>query len=148
MTLQQLKTQLDLIYGFDISTHLRKRKMVCARKVFINLAHNYGYTWSDITPVIDQKHDTCIYHKSTFSSIRAMDLHIYNNCIDYFNLPLQQYYSVSAIDQNPVVGKIVDELTKMGRKDVKYFNEKVFNPFIRNLRLEKSIMSNGSGEND
>lgn len=139
VSLEQIKAHLDVIYGFDIAEHSRNQSIVGARKVFINLAHRYGYAWKDISPIIEQKHDTCIYHTKTFSAIRAMDLHVYNSCIGMFNLPLQKYDSISSIDGNPTTNKIISNLTRMSRRDIKYFNDKIWVKYITDLAQEKSF---------
>lgn len=140
VSLKQIKGYLDAIYGFDIAQEKRDRSIVYARKVFINIAHRYGYSWIEMEPVIRQKHDTCIYHVKTFSAIKPMDLHVYNACVDALDLPVQKYNSVTSIDANTTTNKIVDELMKMSRKDIKYFHNKIWLKYLTNLAHEKSFI--------
>ena len=142
ITINLIKTHLDLVYGFDVLKKSRKRKIVYARKVLITILVDYGFTHAEIKKEYDWiKHDICIFHRNTFNQITPIDLRIYNKCVEYFQLPIQIYNSVNGIDKNPSTASMIDTLLGLSRKDIKYFDNKIFKPFIRNLKIEQSIMS-------
>lgn len=142
VTINLIKTHLDIVYGFDVLERCRKREVVYARKVLITILVDYGFTHAQIKKEYDWvKHDMCIFHRKTFNQIRPMDLKIYNGCVEYFQLPMPMYNSVNGIDKNATTASMIDILLGLSRKDIKYFNDKVFKPFIRDLKTEKSIMA-------
>ena len=143
MTLGELKYVLDQMYDFDISRRTRKREVVYAKKVFIQLARKYGYNWIDMKKFINLQHDNCIFHYKSFGDIKPMDLEKYNAAIDYFNLPMMKYPSVSAINGSPLFDNISYKISGLGRRDMKYFNEKVLEPFLKKLANEEKIRNIG-----
>ena len=110
----QIKSFLDTRYFFDVLTKRRKKEIVMARKVFVVLCLKYGYSHKQIREKTWVTHTMCIHNSNTFDQIRPIDLEIYNECIDFFNLPIQKYSSVNGI----------------------------FKPFIDNLELERKIIKN------
>tara|TARA_R110002049_G_scaffold231127_2_gene403411 strand:+ start:13112 stop:13570 length:459 start_codon:yes stop_codon:yes gene_type:complete len=139
MTLEELKYVLDQMYDFDIGRKTRKREVVYAKKVFIKLAKEYGYNWIDMKKFVNLQHDNCIFHYKSFGDIKPMDLEKYNAAIDYFNLPMMKYPTVSAINGSPLFDNIVYQLSGLGRRDMKYFNDKVLIPFFKKLDNEEKI---------
>jgi|TARA_R110002050_G_scaffold233071_1_gene368831 hypothetical protein len=139
VSISKIKAFLDSMYGFDVLKKGRKREVVYARKVLISILVDYGYTHKEINHVYNVPHDMCIFHRKTFNQIRPIDLDRYNACIEYYQLPVTIYNSVNAIDKDPSVVKMIDKILGLGRRDFKYFDNKIFKPFIRNLELEKSI---------
>jgi len=144
MSLEELKFVLNQMYEFDISRKTRKREVVYAKKVFIQLAKRYGWQWKDIVPILGISHDNCIFHFNSFGCIRPMDLHHFNSCIDYFNIPLKKIPSVDSIDGNPRLEKVIDKVNSLSRKDLKYFDENVLNSFLKKLSFEKLVMESKS----
>ena len=137
MTLQELKEFLDGSYQMDISKKIRKRKYVYAKKVFIQLAKNYGYNWVNIEDVIGQPHDLLIYHYNTFSSIFPVDLDAYNSAIKNFQLPIEEIPSMSWYINGRLVQEIVNKLGSLNQKDLKYFDLNVLDKFLMSVKQEK-----------
>ncbi|MFT5875741.1 MAG: hypothetical protein ACI8WT_004737 [Clostridium sp.] len=145
MTLEELKFFLDKMYGFDLSIKTKKREKVYAKRVFINLAYNYGYEVQDIHPLMKLKHPVIKHHRSNFGTIMPIDLDMYNKCIDYFDLPMDKIPNVISISGDPRFSKIILKLKELNRADLKYFDEKWISVFIEKLAYEKSL---GLGEKE
>jgi hypothetical protein len=139
MTLEELKYVLDQMYDFDIGRKTRKRQVVYAKKVFIKLAKEYGFDWIQMKKFVNLQHDNCIFHYKSFGDIKLMDLEKYNACIDYFNLPMMKYPTVSAINGSPLFDEITYKISGLGRRDMKYFKEKVLDTFLKKLEQEEKI---------
>jgi len=140
MTLDELKYVLDQMYGYDITRKTRVRERAYAKKVFITLAKDFGFRWKDIVKVIGQKHDVCIWHHKTFGDIKPMDLMMYNACIDYFNLTMTKIPNVQAINGNPVLDKVLYQIKSLSLKDLKYFDSKLLDIFLKKLKHESSLV--------
>ena len=136
---RELKYALDELYGFNIARKSRKSELVYAKKVFITLMKDYGYRWKHMVDVIGLSHDNCIFHYKTFGDIKPIDLSIYNTCIDVFELPMIKYPSVSSINGNPLTDEVILKMKGLGFRDLKYFNEKLLDPFLFKLEEEKQL---------
>jgi len=139
MELSELKYVLDKMYGFDISRKTRIRSTVYAKKVFIQLAKNFGYGWTEMKPFVALTHDNCIFHYKSFGDIKTEDLVIYNACIDYFNLPMEKIPAVESINESTLLRNVIFKIKGLGRKDLKYFDKKVLDVFLAKLKYEKEI---------
>lgn len=139
MELEELKNVLDIMYGFDIGERTRTRSVVYAKKVYIQLARTFGYDWVDMKNLIQLSHDNCIFHYKSFGDIKPKDLQIYNGCIDYFKLPMKKYQSVESINGSPLFDSICDKISGLGRRDMKYLDDKLLTVFFKKLDQEKKL---------
>tara|TARA_R110000796_G_scaffold146955_3_gene263701 strand:- start:5628 stop:6065 length:438 start_codon:yes stop_codon:yes gene_type:complete len=126
---------LNQLYGFDISRKCKTDHIVQAKKVFVQLCWKYGHRLCNYVPVINITHAACIHHQKSFHLIRPVDLHHYNTCIEYFNLPLQTYPSLFALRESNELNAILIKLKELNRQELidfkrlkldKYFKEKEF----------------------
>tara|TARA_R110002049_G_scaffold245028_4_gene418888 strand:- start:629 stop:1069 length:441 start_codon:yes stop_codon:yes gene_type:complete len=144
MSLKELLSFLNEKYEMNIlNTKTRKRKVVYARKIAVNIALSYGYQIVDITNEWGVSHCKQIYYRNTFSEINPIDLHHYNLAIDEFKLPMKKIPNLRAIDGNPMLDEMIDEISKLGFKDLKFFKNKVFDKFKKNLAYEKEVTDLG-----
>ena len=143
MTLEELVHVMNQMYDVDVLSKTRKRNIVYARKTMVNLALNYGYQLCDITEKWGLPHDLQLNYKKTFSDVTPRDLHHYNACIDFFNLPLEKIPNVRAIDGNPFLDVLIDDITTLPVKDLKFFKKKIYDPFKKRLEFERKVMDSG-----
>ena len=134
-TIQEIKDSLDSMYGFDILTPSRLRKYAYARKIFTTLLSNYGHTNEAITSEIGIKHHLIIYNRNTIDTIAKIDMTYYNKCIDELSLDIKKITSLKSLSANPIADDIHEQLQKLSRKDLLYFRNQVFKPFVNELKF-------------
>lgn len=142
MTLEELNYVLKTMYGFDMWKKGRKRNYVYARKVYCQLAHKMGYGPTSIMRSINDtsfKHDIVLHHVKTFNVINEIDLYHYNACIDYFNLPINKINSINELIYGEELSEVVKDLSKLNKKDLKYFKEQWIPKFKKKLEMEKRL---------
>lgn len=143
MKLRNLRFFIESIYEINIAKRSRSRNYVYARKVFIRLAKDFGYGWRHMKEHTDCSHDTCIFHYNTFDSVRPTDLKVYNDAIDYFELPMNKIHSVRELSPTRVRDAVNAKINSLNAEDFKYFKANVFDTFISRLELEKKFKDQG-----
>lgn len=142
MKLEELNYVLKTMYGFDMWKKGRKRAHVYARKVYCRLAHEMGYGPTEIMRSINNpafKHDTVLYHVKSFNVVNPIDLYNYNACIDYFNLPIIKVGSINELIYGEELAEVIKDLSKLNRKDLKFFKEEWIPKFKKKLEMEKRL---------
>lgn len=135
---------LDACYGYDIGRKTRKRNVVYAKKVFCQIATKYGgFTLDSIGKEIKLQHDNVLYHRDNFTVIAPIDLHHYNAAITYFNIPIPHITSINELLYGIDMAEIISDLTKLKVKDLREFRRTRIEPFLKQLRIEKSILNYG-----
>ena len=133
------------MYDFDISRECRTNHVVRAKKVFIQLCWKYGHRVGNYAPVINVTHANCIFHQKNFHSIFPIDLQMYNACIRYFNLPLEQYGNLFSLNESNEMNNIISQLRNLNKKELiefkrlkvdTYFKEREFEKEYRNVLVE------------
>ncbi len=143
MKLRNLRFFIESIYEINIAKRSRARNYVYARKVFIRLAKDFGYDWKHMKEHTDCAHDTCIFHYNTFNSVRPSDLKVYNNAIDYFELPMDKIHNVRELSPTRVRDAVNAKINSLNAEDFKYFKANVFDTFMDRLKLEKKFKDQG-----
>tara|TARA_R110000822_G_scaffold125716_7_gene260660 strand:- start:103 stop:534 length:432 start_codon:yes stop_codon:yes gene_type:complete len=139
-TVIEIKLVLDNLYGFDIMKPTRMRKYSYARKVLTVLASNYGHTNEEIFINLKIPHDLVIYNHKTIHNIKKIDMHMYNKCIDRLDLKMNKILTLKSLSDNQTADDINEKLRSLSRKDLMYFKSSVFEPFLKKIDFEKSII--------
>ncbi len=143
MKLRNLRFFIESIYEINIAKRSRARNHVYARKVFVRLAKDFGYGWRHMKEHIDCSHDICIFHYNTFDSVRPTDLKVYNDAIDYFELPMDKIHSIRELSPTRVRDAVNAKINSLNAEDFKYFKANIFDPFINRLEFEKKLKDQG-----
>ena len=144
MKLEELTYVLEQLYDFKLWDKGRKGDVVCARKVFCKLASDMGYGPTAMGRATGQPHDLMIYHKSTFHSVMPIDIHHYNACIDYFNLPLNKISNIRELLYGNEINKAIEQLRDLNSKELKDLINFVIPNYKKKLKWEKSIKEMGA----
>jgi len=147
MTLKELNYVLETMYGFKLWEKGRKRDVIYARKVFCQLAHKMGYGPTAMSRATGQPHDLMIYHRETFTSVLPVDIHHYNTCIDYFNLPLKKIEGINELVYGNEISEIIKKISTLGLKDLKHLKNVIIPNFKESIRFEKNIENMGRFNN-
>tara|TARA_R110002020_G_scaffold100855_5_gene238104 strand:- start:27550 stop:27951 length:402 start_codon:yes stop_codon:yes gene_type:complete len=130
------------MYDFKIWERGRKRDVIYARKVWCQLAHKMGFGPTAMMRAVNNnafKHDIMLHHKKTFSVVNTIDLHHYNACIDYFNLPVNKINSINELIYGAELTEVIKDLSELSRKDLKYFREDWIPKFKKKLEMEEKL---------
>lgn len=142
ISIHKIRDFIELSYGIDLKLRTRKRTYAYARKVFCRIGYELGFGQTELAQFIGIKeNDMVLYHSSTFHMIKPLDLMIYNKCIDKFNLPLQKYKTVRSISHNQRIDSIVYKLTSLSTKDLKFFENKVVDRFLKKVEEERAMLA-------
>lgn len=137
--IQEFKSKLDEMYGFDVLTNNRDRKYAFSRKILSKLLQDYGYSNKEIYLETGIRHHMLIYYKKTIHDITDNDVIVYNKIIDHFNINLKKISDARVLAENDMVETIADQMKCMSRKDLIYFNNNIFQPFLEKIEFEKYI---------
>jgi hypothetical protein len=139
--IKEFKSKLDEMYGFDILTSNRDRKYAFARKIFTKILSEYGYSNKEILLATSIRHHMVLYYKKTIHDITDEDVIVHNDIIDHFNINIKKISDARVLAQNDMVESIADQMKCMSRRDLIYFNQQIFQPFLEKIEFEKSIIN-------
>lgn len=139
--IEEFKLKLDELYGFDVLTKKRQRKYAFARKVLVKILTEYGYSNKEILVDTGIHHHMVIYYRKTIHDLDKKDIIVYNNAINYFGINMKKIIDVKVLAKNNMVEDIADRMKCLSRKDLIYFDNQIFKPFLEKIEFEKSIIN-------
>jgi hypothetical protein len=137
MTPHELLYVLNQMYEFDISRRCKTDHVVRAKKVFVQLCWKYGHRLCNYVSVVNLTHGACINNQKTFHLIQPIDLQMYNACIRYFGLPLEEYSNLFALTESNELNNIIHKLRGLSKKELIEFKRLKLDSYFREKEFEE-----------